>query len=321
MSARPDDQPDRQAEHRSRTGAVRDGIAVVRGEIARAPERLEELRGRTPTVDAAMDTFEYDRRRVGGLLAGALAFRLFLWLLPIGLLLIAVAGFAAASRSTDDLGDGLGLTGYVTGVIADTGSEAKDGRWLTALVALVAVYSTSSSAGRAIRAIHLLAWGMEPRRPKRKWAVALGFTGLTLLALSVNAAAVAARREDPGLGLSLTLLAVVAFFLLWMVISYLLPHGDVGWRELVPGALLVAVGAQAMHLVVVYYLARKLERSSELYGSLGTASAMLLGLYMVGRLLVAAPMLNATLDRRRRERDASAQGHDVIDRGAITRTG
>ena len=279
-------------------------VAAVRKEIARAPEVLDDLRGRARTVDAAMETFEYDQRRVGGLLAGALAFRLFLWLLPVGLLLIAIAGFAAASQSTDDIGDGLGLTGYVTGVIADTGQEAKDARWLTVVIALIAVYSTSSSAGRAIRAIHLLAWGMDPQRPKRKWAVPVGFTGFTLLALSVNAAAVAARKEDPGLGLSLTLLAAVAFFALWMAASYLLPHGDVGWRRLVPGALLVAVGAQAMHLVVVYYLARKLERSSELYGSLGTASALLLGLYMVGRLLVAAPMLNATLDKRRRDRSA-----------------
>jgi uncharacterized BrkB/YihY/UPF0761 family membrane protein len=294
MSEPPEPQPDK----RSR-------ITAVRREIARAPEVLEDLRGRTRTVDAAMDTFEYDQRRVGGLLAGALAFRLFLWLLPVGLLLAALAGFAAASGSTDDIGDGLGLTGYITGVIADTGQEAKDGRWLTVVIALIAVYSTSSSAGRAIRAIHLLAWGMEPRRPKRKWAVALGFTGFTLLGLSVNAGAVAARKEDPGLGLGLTLLAGFAFFALWMAISYLLPHSDVGWRRLVPGALLVAIGAQAMHLVVVYYLARKLERSSELYGSLGTASALLLGLYMVGRLLVAAPMLNATLDQRRRQRSTS----------------
>jgi uncharacterized BrkB/YihY/UPF0761 family membrane protein len=291
----PDEQPEKQPDKRSR-------VKAVRQELARAPEVLDDLRGRARTVDAAVETFEYDQRRVGGLLAGALAFRLFLWLLPVGLLLVAVAGFAAASQSTDDIGDGLGLTGYITGVIADTGEQAKDGRWLTVIIALVAVYSTSSSAGRAIRAIHLLAWGMDPQRPKRKWAVALGFTGFTLLALSVNGTAVAARKEDPGLGLSLTLLAGIAFFVLWMGISYVLPHGDVGLRQLVPGALLVAVGAQAMHLVVVYYLARKLERSSELYGSLGTASALLLGLYMVGRLLVAAPMLNATLDQRRRER-------------------
>ena len=292
MSGRPDERP---------------RVAAVRAQIARAPEVLDDLRARRRTVDAAMQTFEYDQRRVGGLLAGALAFRLFLWLLPVGLLLVAVAGFAAASRSTDDVGSGLGLTAYVTGVIADTGKEAQDGRWLTVIVALVALHSTSSSAARALRAVHLLAWEMEPRKPRRKWAMGLTFTGFAILAAAINTGAMAARRADDGLGLGITLLAVVAYFVLWMAVSYVLPHGDAGWRRLVPGALLVAAGAQAMHLVTVLYLGRKLERSSELYGSLGTASALLLGLYILGRLVVAAPMLNATLDQRRRQRQGASE--------------
>jgi len=299
MSTRP--------EGRGRVETVRDGIA-------RAPEMLDDWRARVRAVDAAMEAFEYDRRRVGALLAGSLAFRLFRWLLPVGLLLIALAGFAAAGRSADDIGERLGLTGYVTGVIADTGRNAEDGRWLTVLVALIALHSAGSSAARALRAVHLLAWELEPSRVQRRWAASLGFTGFTLLAVAVNTGAAAARRADADLGLTVTMLGALAFFVLWLAASRLLPHRDVGWRGLVPGALLVAVGTQAMHLVTVFYLAHKLERSSELYGSLGTASALLLGLYLLGRLLVAAPMFNATLDRRR----ARSRADTAVD---VTRSG
>jgi len=44
----------------------------------------------------------------------------------------------------------------------------------------------------------------------------------------------------------------------------LLPHGDVSWKALLPGAVLVAVGVQALHLFVELYLVPKIGRSSEL---------------------------------------------------------
>jgi uncharacterized BrkB/YihY/UPF0761 family membrane protein len=59
--------------------------------------------------------------------------------------------------------------------------------------------------------------------------------------------------------------------------------------------VLVALGGQAIHLAVVLYLAPKLGRSSELYGALGAATVILLWLYLVARLLVAAAFLNAAL--------------------------
>jgi len=91
---------------------------------------------------------------------------------------------------------------------------------------------------------------------------------------------------------------VVAYAALWLAASILLPHGDVPWTRLVPGALLVGTGAELMHVVSVYYLSGKLQSSSELYGGLGVAAAVLVGLYLVARLIVAAALLNATLWER-----------------------
>ena len=78
-----------------------------------------------------------------------------------------------------------------------------------------------------------------------------------------------------------------------------LPHGDATWPELVPGAVLVGVGVEAMHVVTAYYIGPEAGRKQSTYGSLGLAAALLLGLYIIGRLIIGAAVLNATLHARR----------------------
>jgi membrane protein len=85
-----------------------------------------------------------------------------------------------------------------------------------------------------------------------------------------------------------------------------LPHRSDGWRDQLPGAVLVALGTQLIHLAVVLYLAPKIGRSSELYGTLGAATVLLLWLYLVARLIVAAAFLNAALWEYRAEAEEKA---------------
>src|SRR4051794_19810907 len=54
--------------------------------------RVEDLRTRNALVDAALEAGDLDRRRAGSLLAGGIAFRIFLWLLPAALFAAAVVG-------------------------------------------------------------------------------------------------------------------------------------------------------------------------------------------------------------------------------------
>jgi uncharacterized BrkB/YihY/UPF0761 family membrane protein len=93
----------------------------------------------------------------------------------------------------------------------------------------------------------------------------------------------------------------------WVAASWRLPHAAHNWHELVPGALLVAVGGQCVHLVTVYYVARKLERASSTYGSLGAATAILLSLFFVARVIVAGAELNAELAERRQRARVSRE--------------
>jgi len=56
---------------------------------------------------------------------------------------------------------------------------------------------------------------------------------------------------------------------LWLTVSPRLPRGSARWTALLPGAILVAIGFQVTHGLVVYLLGPKLEMSMSLYGALG----------------------------------------------------
>jgi len=67
----------------------------------------------------------------------------------------------------------------------------------------------------------------------------------------------------------------------------------------VPGAALVGVGMRLLGLAAATYFAYRLDHSDDLYGALGLAVVMMLFLFLVARVFVAAQFLNATLHRRR----------------------
>ena len=75
----------------------------------------------------------------------------------------------------------------------------------------------------------------------------------------------------------------------------------------------VGVGIWLAHLLSVYVLAHRVDKASNLYGSLGVAAALLAWLYLFGRIMVAAALLNATLWERRsaaRSDDGADDDHD-----------
>ena len=107
------------------------------------------------------------------------------------------------------------------------------------------------------------------------------------------------REQSPGYGITATLVVGLVPLVFWIVASRWLPHADVGWLALLPGAVLFSVGVEALHLFTGFYLDPKLNHSTELYGVLGIAGTILFWLYISARLVVGAAMLNASLYERR----------------------
>jgi uncharacterized BrkB/YihY/UPF0761 family membrane protein len=289
------------------TAGSRQGLTHrIKGWIHTGQQRLEASRTTSRGVDAAVVVQDRDRSVAGNLLACAIAYRLFLWLLPFALLLAAVLGFvqASGSQGPEHLGDNLALGRSVVSVVADAAEQAERSRWIVLVLALVAMYSAGGAGAKTFTAVHGLAWGMPVRRPRKSARASAAFTGAALVTLLLVVGAQYLRKEAPGLGLLAALTIVVVYGALWTAISTLLPHGDAPWTRLVPGALFLGLATQLMHLVTTYYLAGKIDSASELYGGLGVAATVLLGLYLVARLIVAAAVINATLWERARAREA-----------------
>jgi uncharacterized BrkB/YihY/UPF0761 family membrane protein len=154
-----------------------------------------------------------------------------------------------------------------------------------------------------MRVVAAMAWNELPPPPKRRWMPPLAFAGfafgISLMMLAMNWLDGTSDR----VGLLVRLSAIAVFAVIGLGISLALPHRSVSWVHLWPGALAIAIGAQVIHLVSVLYLTKKLDSSSELYGGLGAAATVLLWLYLIGRLLVGASVLNASLWQRRRSRE------------------
>ena len=81
---------------------------------------MEARRESVPVVGAALDVIERDSAIGGGILAGALAYRLFFFLLPLGLVAIGILGLVsdATGRSPESLGGATGMGAFVTASVA-----------------------------------------------------------------------------------------------------------------------------------------------------------------------------------------------------------
>jgi uncharacterized BrkB/YihY/UPF0761 family membrane protein len=294
------DQEHQGPEHGGRTAWVGAQVATaqVAGERALA-WGVDRVRG----VECGVEAYARERRAGGALLAGGLAYRLFFWLLPLGLLVAAVLSFWQRSDedSIDDAARSIGMGAAAAHSASEAIASSSSSRWYFLAAGILFTAYFSLAVVRALRLAHALAWGVPFGRVRRPFAGLILFNGLAIGLMLASAATAWLRNEFGvwGLGLTLSMLAVYAAVALWVM--WLLPHDDdVPLQALLPGATLVALGTEAIHVFVVLYLAPRLGRSSELYGSLGAATVILLWLYITARLIIAAAFLNATVWRRAR---------------------
>ena len=284
----------------SRVGRWRLRATVIRDHVRRLADRAESERARHRAVDAIFDMAERDGEVGGGIIAGALAFRLFIWLLPLALVVVAGLGIAAdaSSGSPEEAAQSLGFEGLVSNSIANAAESPN--RWYALLVGIPALVWATRSVLRVLIGAHRLVWtDARVRAPKPKLVPTLGLLGLLLCFGVVSTAAGAIRTWSTGPGVLTTLLAVVPYAAIWLLVSVRLPHREAPWTALVPGAVLLGVGTEVLHAVVAYVITPWALARHGTYGALGVASALLVGLFLTSRLVVAAAVVNATLwDRR-----------------------
>ncbi len=263
--------------------------------------RVEGARTRTPVLDASLEMIERDSEVGGGILAGALAYRLFLFFLPLGFFLIAVLGLVASWTGTQPLrvSKDIGIVNLVTNEVADT-AERGSGFWV-ALVSIVVLAYVTAVLHRAVAVVHALAWentAVPAKAGRSRKIFALG-----VVAQLVAVGALGGFRPESVLASTLSLAALgLVLAAIWLGMSLRLPHAGAPWTALIPGAILYGAGLLAVRAFDKYLLELLHDQRRSSYGTLGTASAILLSLFLIGRLVVASAVINATLAARRARR-------------------
>jgi uncharacterized BrkB/YihY/UPF0761 family membrane protein len=293
-----DGRPDRDGDNKAADAADDTGLtrfaAATRGRVTRVQRWLAKYQG-IPVADVALRTFRKDRRAAGTMMSSALAFRLFLFFLPLLLLTIGVAGFASEvvdARSADRVA---GISGGLAKQVSTAFHQSGLTRWVAVLLGLWGVLVAGRSLSRALHAASAAAWGLSPGSHARLRAV--GAVAGLVCTIGVIAILVNRIRESFGLGLASAsfLPALLIYTIAWLGVSMFLPRatGDPG--ALLPGCLLVALTLTVMHAVSELYLPDRIDRASQLYGAFGTTVVTLGWFFILGRAIIISMELNAAI--------------------------
>jgi len=270
---------------------------LERTRVARG--RIDEARARHRSLDLGFGVVELDASIGGGLLAGALAYRLFVLLLPTALLFVSGLGLYAdaAHLSTKEAAKQAGLQGLIASQVASSASGGA--RWAIFIVTVPLVLYALAKLYRAVAIMHAIVWhrsGRGVRLTPRGVGALAGMLVVVLFAAEVSHWA----RQPGALGAALGLLVyLVLVGGGWLLFSRELPHREVGWTGLLPGAAVVGVGLLFVNVFNVYFTTRLVEDRANTYGALGIAAALLFSLVLVGRVMIVSAELNAELAGRR----------------------
>ncbi len=301
-----------------RTAATRRERGVRRPASEAAPAqapggiraRLNAYGERWPVLGRTLEVSEHFNDSHGTRLAAALAFQAFLSLFPLMLVLVAAVGFFSANSTTDVPGRvvaELGLRGAAAETMVDAVRAAEDSRRVASIVGVAGLLWSGLGLVGALQYAFNRLWDVESRPGVRAKAVGFGWlvgagalfaaAAVLVALLNVLPAILAPVGVVVGLGVN---------FALWLWTAKVLPNREVGWRPLVPGAVLGAIGLELLKIGGAVYIPRVVESSSQLYGSIGVVFALLAWLLIFSRLVVYSEALNVVLHRRRTARAGQA---------------
>ena len=244
--------------------------AALQETADRLSERARHERGAHPSLDAVFEMADRDVEVGGGIMAGALAYRLFIWMLPAALVAIAGLGYAADAAAVEpqDAAESLGLAAIVTSSIAN--SAESPSRSYALLVGIPILLVATRSLLRTLLVAHRLIW-TDVRTGARKPTASLTLqltVVLTAYLTTTTLTATAGHASLVGRVLSLVVVGI-PYGALWLLVAMRLPHGDAPWQALVPGAVVFGVGLMGMHTATALVIGPTAQSKAGTYGSLG----------------------------------------------------
>ncbi|HET7718771.1 MAG TPA: YihY/virulence factor BrkB family protein, partial [Acidimicrobiales bacterium] len=169
---------------------------------------------------------------------------------------------------------------------------ARESRRAASLIGVVGLLWSGLGLIAAFQYAINAAWQVTGRgwRDKLKGLMWLG--GSTLLFLTSFATSAVIRWLPTFLAPLTTLAGLSVNFALWLWTFKILSTREVGWKALVPGAVVGALGFEVLKAIGAFYVPGAVASASALYGTLGVVFATLAWLLFFGRLVVYAAVVN-----------------------------
>jgi uncharacterized BrkB/YihY/UPF0761 family membrane protein len=267
-----------------------------------AHERAEQLgswfveqRERVTIVDVGADVYERDKEAGATLLGSALALRLFLFFVPLLLVIVGLAGVFGGRSDGSVVSESAGVSGTLANYIDDAFRQSGQTPWIALAVGLFGMATAGRSLTRALVLSSALSWqlGGKQRTPVRAIGVVTGlFVGLALSASIMN-------RIRQTAGVAVTSVSMVGlfgiYFVVWLLLFQALPRRTTDPGASLPGAAVGAAVMVGLQAVTQFYLPHQLDSASQMYGGLGVLVAFLGWFFFIGRAIAFSFALNAVI--------------------------
>lgn len=263
----------------------------------RASDLLQRYE-RRPVVDVVMRVYRRDRESAGTLVGSAIAFRLFLFFVPLVLFGVGVLGFLGEQYQADEVNDAAGIQGELAKQISGALAQPNSTRWIAVLLGLVGMATAGRSLSKVMIAASCLAWRL-PVESKVSLRVVGAVVGL-VVGVGFTSALVSRTRAELGVAVA-GVSFVVAFALYvptWLVLTAMLRRATNDPGALLPGAVFLAAVVVGMQAISVLYLPDRFERASALYGAIGSTIVTLGWFFVLGRAIPLALALDAVIHER-----------------------
>lgn len=272
-------------------------------------DRLRQL----PVIGTAIRMQERYVDDAADALAASIGFFGFLSLFPLLALVLSVVGFVlggdlAARERAIDL-----VTDSVPALSSLAGGDGQVSQAITYIAEKPGAFLSFGTIGLVLTGLRIASGAQQAsavvfRRERPTGLAARGEQVQAMVVVGLVAVAGAAVGGSVGVdlgdGAERLLLSVVGILVAYaldtalFLLAYRLftPGPGPAWRTLLPGSLLAAAGWLALKLLGAAYIARQATSARSNYGALGSIIALLVLLYLAGRLYLYGAELAALLE-------------------------
>ncbi len=288
--------------------------------VARAKLPLERARASYAPVDVVVRVFKRFSEDDGGSYTAALTYYLFFSIFPLLIFGAAILGYVTFGNEElrDEIFEkGVQTVPLIEEALTREGLEAieraRDKLALTG--AVLALYSGSGAVvalENALNRLHRIVHErnlLQKRARSLVWLLVLGAGAVVSMGVGtvVSFAGDIFGRESPLVALLGYAGGALLSTLLFAAAFKFLPAKTSSWREVLPGAIVAAIGFELLKIAGNEFIASGQTARNATFGTFAAAAVLLLASSLLARITLMAAEVNIVLQERRLTRQSSLQ--------------